>query len=155
MTDSLFAFEVKADCEAPLRATDFTILLNNKPIKPKEANCSTNHYNAIIALPAQEQQLSFSVRVRKGNTSKQTELIWLTREIVSTVSVQTEPIIITPPHAALAKGKRVALVIGNGDYTYLTNLQGKPQRDQQLIRKKLEGLGFLVTTYSDVTRGIF
>lgn len=157
LKDSILSFIVKADCEAPLQVSDFTILLNNKIIQPQTAGCSANQYSATLVLPSQEQQLSFSIQVKKGNALNRTEPVLLTREIVAAVPSQIQIPLTSAfkPLSTVKKGKRLAFVVGNGDYTYLSNLQGKPQQDAKLIESALKSLDFQVISFTDLTRTAF
>jgi uncharacterized caspase-like protein len=51
-----------------------------------------------------------------------------------------------------AAGKRVALVVGNSNYTAISNLGNNPRNDADDITRALQGFGFSVTTLKDATR---
>jgi formylglycine-generating enzyme required for sulfatase activity len=51
-----------------------------------------------------------------------------------------------------AAGKRVALVVGNSNYTAISNLGNNPRNDADDITRALQGFGFSVTILKDATR---
>ena len=58
------------------------------------------------------------------------------------------------PVPALAQGKRVALVIGNGNYDNLLNLDN-PRRDAEAISQSLSALGYTVFLTTELTQEKF
>jgi len=55
------------------------------------------------------------------------------------------------PPAGAARGRRVALVIGNGAYTHVKALPN-PSNDARAVAKSLRGIGFVVTEGIDLDR---
>ncbi len=67
-------------------------------------------------------------------------------------SKQDRNISIVRPASAQGAGKRVALVVGNGNYTALNTLGDNPRNDADDMARALEGFGFTVTRLKDSNR---
>ena len=149
-TTSVQSIELKACVETTETVREYTLIQNGqrliipRGLMPKKANDCLNSFSQMVTLREGENTFQLVAQLPKGDTKSDIFTLFYDKKAVSNNSVPIETKI----------EKRIALVVGNADYTEGFKLKN-PVNDANLMAQTLKNLGFRVMQVTNVNKAQF